>query len=171
MTIDKKSLENIQSLVGDITEENLKYVDSYINQHLGIFIPSVGFCEYAIKPEHTHPAFSFILFFSEKQSIVPVTIELLPNHYLGTVISPEVVHEEKETEGFTRYIAIFISSEFYQNHYSKYRNEKPERYIWKQFTTNQDIMINIKKFMSEYENKLPGYEQVLESFQLLLPIN
>lgn len=168
MGIDKKSLESIQSLVGDITEENLKYVDSYINQHLGIFIPSVGFCEYAILPKHTHPAFSFILFFSENQSIVPVTMKVVPNHYLSVAISPEVVHEEKETDGFTRYIAIFISSEFYQNHYSKYRNEKPEIYIWKQFTTNQDIMINIKKFMSEYENRLPGYEQVLESLSTII---
>ena len=92
----------------------------------------------------------------------------MPNYYLSTVISPEVVHEEKETEGFTRYIAIFISSELYQNHYSKYRNENPERYIWKQFTTNQDIMINIKRFMSEYENKLLGYEEVLESLSTII---
>ena len=63
MRIDEKSLESIQSLVGNITEENLKYVDSYVNQHLGIFIPSVGFCEYAISPDHTHPAYSFVFFF------------------------------------------------------------------------------------------------------------
>ena len=117
MRIDEKSLESIRSLVGNITEENLKYVDSYVNKRLGIFIPSVGFCEYAISPNHTHPAYSFVLFFSEKQSIVPVTMSVLPNHYLSVVISPEVVHEEKETDSFTRYIAIFISSEFYQNHF------------------------------------------------------
>jgi len=166
--IDKKSLRNIQSLVGNITEENLKYVDSYVSPNLGIFIPSVGFCEYAIKPKHTHPAFSFLLFFSEKQSIVPVTMAVLPNNYLGTVISPEVAHEEKEADGFTRYIAIFIASEFYQNHYSKYSNKDPERYIWKQFITNQDIMINIKKFMSEYENKLLGHEQILDSLSTII---
>jgi AraC family transcriptional regulator len=81
MKIDNKSLKNIQKLVGNITEENLKYVDYYIDKHLGIFIPSVGFCEYAIKPQHTHPAYSFIVFFSEEQSIVPLTIKVVPNHY------------------------------------------------------------------------------------------
>jgi len=168
MAINNKALENIQDLVGNIKEENLKYVDCYVSKHLGVFIPSVGFCEYAIRPEHTHPSFSFVLFFSEKQSIVPVTMEVLPNNYLGTVISPEVVHEEKETDDFTRYIAIFISSEFYENHYTKYSDKKPERYIWNQFITNQDIMINIKKFMSEYENKLPGYEDVLDSLSTII---
>ncbi|MTI67980.1 MAG: helix-turn-helix transcriptional regulator [Firmicutes bacterium] len=163
MKIDKKSLKNIQRLVGNITEKNLQYVDCYISQHLGIFIPSVGFCEYAITPQHTHPAYSFIMFFSEEQSIVPVTIEILPNHYLVAAVSPYIRHEEEKTDMFTRYIAIFISSEFYEKQYSLYSKNSPEDYFWKQFLVNQDIMVYIKKFMSEYEDKKPGYERILES--------
>ena len=45
MKIDRKSLKSIQGLVGHIAEENLKYVDCYISEYLGLFIPSVGFCE------------------------------------------------------------------------------------------------------------------------------
>lgn len=51
MKIDEKSLKRIQSLVGNITEENLKHVDCYVTQDFGMFIPSVGFCEYAIMPQ------------------------------------------------------------------------------------------------------------------------
>ena len=70
MKIDGNSLQMIQNLVGDISESNLKYVDCYISDELGLFIPSVGFCEYAIIPQHTHPAYSFVLFFSKEQNIV-----------------------------------------------------------------------------------------------------
>ncbi|MBC2581670.1 helix-turn-helix domain-containing protein [Clostridium sp. DJ247] len=168
MRIDKKSLKDIQRLVGNITEKNLNYVDYYIAKHLGMFIPSVGFCEYAITPQHTHPAYSFVLFFSEEQSIVPLTIDVLPNHYLVTAISPDINHEEKETDTFTRYIAIFISSEFYEDHYNIYSNKSPDSYFWKQFLVTQDIMIYIKKFMSEYENKQPGYESILESLSTII---
>lgn len=168
MKIDEKSLENIQRLVGSITEKNLRYVDCYVSKDFGMFIPSVGFCEYAITPQHTHPAYSFILFFSENQSLVPLTIEVLPDHYPITAMTPYIAHEENETDTFTRYIAIFISDEFYKKHYSIYDNKNPERYFWKQFLVNQNIMIYIKKFMSEYESKYPGYEFILESLSTII---
>ncbi|AKN30309.1 AraC family transcriptional regulator [Clostridium carboxidivorans P7] len=168
MKIDKKSLKRIQSLVGNVTQENLKYVDCYISQNLSMFIPSVGFCEYAITPNHTHPAYSFVLFFSKEKSIVPLEIQVLPNHYLVAAMSPKISHEEKETDNFTRYIAIFISSEFYEKYYSIYSDKSPERYFWKQFLIKQDFMVYIKKFMSEYENKQPGYESILESLSTII---
>ncbi|MDA8212034.1 MAG: hypothetical protein M0021_09175 [Clostridia bacterium] len=44
--ITAKDMTNIQKLVGDIRESNLKYVDYCVSENFGIFIPSVGFCEY-----------------------------------------------------------------------------------------------------------------------------
>lgn len=165
---DRETLNYIQSLVGDITEENLKYVDYYISQNFGLFIPSVGFCEYAIRPQHTHPGYSFILFFSEEQSLIPVEIQVIPNNYLVAALGPHIAHEEKETDSFTRYIAILISNEFYKKSYKIYSNEVPERYLWKQFLINEDIMSYIKSFMSEYENKQVGYEEVLNSIATII---
>lgn len=61
-----------------ISESDLKYVDYYVSENFAIFIPSVGFCEYAIMPQHTHPAYSFILFFqitvpNHRNSIVGIS--------------------------------------------------------------------------------------------------
>lgn len=162
MNIDAKELQKIQTLVGKINESNLKYVDCYISDFLGIFIPSVGFCEYAITPQHTHPAYSFVLFFSKEQSIVQAEIEIRSNHYLMTAISPNMHHEETATDTFTRYMAIFISKEFYEIQYAIYSNREPEHYIWKQFLVNHDIMFYLKEFMYEYENRLPGCENMLK---------
>lgn len=83
-------------------------------------------------------------------------------------MSPEVSHEEEETDTFTRYIAIFISKEFYQKYYAVYSNENPEKYFWKQFLVHQDIMMYINKFMNEYENQHPGCEQVLQSLSTII---
>ncbi|MDP4145870.1 MAG: AraC family transcriptional regulator [Bacillota bacterium] len=168
MNINEKTLENIQELVGNITEQNLKYVDFYVTEHFGIFIPSVGFCEYAITPKHTHPAYSFVLFFSKEQTIVPMEIEVLPNHYLAAAMSPNVPHEEEKTDEFTRYIAIFISSEFYEKCLGTYSDKCAEKYFWKQFLINQDIMFYIKKFMREYENKAPACDELLESLSTII---
>lgn len=90
MRLDSPSLRMIQNLVGEITESNLKYVDCYISDELGIFIPSVGFCEYAITPQHTHPAYSFVLLLSKEHTIVVPEKELIENHYLMTAMSPDV---------------------------------------------------------------------------------
>ena len=157
------NIKKAQALVGDVTEDDLRHVDYYVSDNFGIFIPSVGFCQYAIRPRHVHPAYSFILFFSGEQSVVPVEIEIKPEHYLVTAMSPDVPHEENPADSFTRYIALLISGELYEAQYAAYSRIPPGQYNWDQFLVPHDIMFLLKKFMAEYENKLPGYEQVLEA--------
>ncbi len=161
MKISKHDMQKIQNLVGNITEIHLKYIDCYVAEQLGIFIPSVSFCEYAIIPQHTHPAYSFVLFFSPEQSIVPVQIPVHAEHYFCVALSPFVPHEEEQTESFRRYVAIFIDKDFFEAQFSIYGSEPPAHYLWEQFLIEQDIMFYVKQFMSEYENKLSGSQNVL----------
>lgn len=161
-------IKKAQALVGDISEEDLKYVDYYVSNNFGLFIPSVGFCQYAIRSRHVHPAYSFVLFFSPEQSIIPVKIDLQPEHYLVTAMSPDAPHEEEQTDTFTRYIAVFISKQFYETQHSAYPNKFPSQYYWDQFSVSHEIMFLLKKFMSENENKLPGHEQVLEALSFVI---
>lgn len=161
-------LEKARSLVGDITAEDLRYVDYYVSDNLGIYIPSVGFCQYAIRPQHIHPGYSFVLFFSPDQRVIPVEIKMQPDHYLVTAMSPDVPHEEEMSDAFNRYIAVFISRELYENLYAEYGQVPPTRYLWNQFLVPHDIMFLLKKFMAEYENKLPGSAQALEAIAILI---
>ena len=63
--ITMKDFELIKSLIGEsVTEEDLKYVDCYVHNKMGLFIPSTGACQYAIKPSHTHPCYMFVIVFS-----------------------------------------------------------------------------------------------------------
>lgn len=161
--ISKKDMGFIKALVGGVDEADLQYVDCYAAENFGLFIPSVGHCAYAITPQHTHPAYSFILFFSEEQSILPVSIEVAANCYLAAALSPEVPHEEKKEEVFTRYIALMISRKTFEDIYRDYHPEIPEIYRWKQFAVPQSLMNDLKVFMAEYENQLPGAEAYLNA--------
>lgn len=166
--ISKKDMGFIKALVGDVNEADLKYVDCYATKNFGIFIPSVGHCEYAITPQHTHPAYSFILFFSEDQSILPVSIEVAANCYLAAALTPGIPHEEKKEEVFTRYIALMISKEAFGATYREYHQEIPEIYEWKQFVVSQNLMNDLKIFMAEYENQLPGAEAYLDALGITI---
>ncbi len=163
-----KEMMYIQRLVGDISEDDLRYVDYYVSERISLFIPSVGFCQYAITPQHTHPAYSFILFFSKNQGVVSPEIDVTPNHYLVTAISPDIPHEEKEGDTFTRYIAILIDKDFYEKIYVDYCGELPEKYVWKQFVIEHEIMTYIKKFMTEYEHKNSGYNNILTALSEII---
>lgn len=158
----------IRRLVGDITEQNLKYVECYVAERLGIFIPSVGFCEYAITPSHTHPSYSFVLFFSKEDSFFEKNIDLPQEHYLTAVISPGVPHEERPAENFKRYMAIVIDRQYFEGIYQKYDFGIPEYKDWKQFAVHHEIMLLIKKFMDEYINRIIGYESILEALSEII---
>lgn len=113
MNLTVQDMKNIQSLVGSsITESNLKHVDVYISEKLGIFIPSTGFCEYAIKYNHTHPSYSFIIFFSENQNIIDLKTQVPENYYLISAMSPEIGPEEKITIEFLSKLTNMSESNF-----------------------------------------------------------
>lgn len=156
-------MQLIKDLVGNVSKDQLKSVECFVTKNFGIFIPSVGYCQYATLPQHTHPSYSFVLFFSEEQSIVPVAINVKANQYLSVAMAPDVPHEEEMNGTFTRYIAIFINPELYHAIYKNYQPNQPETYFWDQFSMPQDIMHDIKRFMSEYENEMHGYQSLLDA--------
>lgn len=147
-SISANELAKIQELVGKVSEEDLKYVDAFVSDHLVICIPSVGFCQYAIRAGHTHPSYSFVVFFTEEQNFLETAIALPDGHYLGACLSPDLPHEEEETDTFTRYAALFIDRDFYERLRRPYLNAEPiQPYFWQQFPVAPDTMTDIKRFI------------------------
>lgn len=168
MNYIEKNLKYIQSLVGNITENDLSCVDVYVHQTLGIFIPSIGFCKYAIKENHTHPSYSFTLFFSEKESMIVPSIKIPYDSYFCCAMSPDTPHEEPKAENFHRYIAIFIDENFFKKQLSFYTENINEKYFWSQFTLNKTIINHIKDFMSEYEENYHNRYEMLDSLSMII---
>ena len=167
--LSKNELTKIQELVGQVSEADLKYVDAFVSDRLGIFIPSVGFCQYAIRAGHTHPSYSFVVFFSEEQNFLKTAIRLPEDHYLGAILSPELPHEEEETDTFTRYAALFIDRDFYERLRQNYVTPEPTQpYFWQQFPVAPETMTDIKRFIDECDPSERGARPYLNALAELI---
>lgn len=158
-----KDLDKIQYLVGEITAEQLKYVDCSVNNTVGVFMPVAGQCQYAIQPEHTHPAWSMIVSFDNccQTSIdkkiynsVPSTAFLLP---------PDIPHQELPSSIVARYIAVLIDSTYLQKQLSAYNMSINALSFPMTCSVSQRLVDALKEFMTDYEESAPGYEQLLEA--------
>jgi len=159
----------IQQLVGNITQQDLEYVECYVSENMGIFIPSVGFCKYAITPSHTHPSYLFVIFHAKEQSFLDCNIDIPDDHYLAYMIKPGIPHEEKVSDNFVRYIALCIDKDYFENIYQKYISGTPDfSNEWVQFVINHEAMVYIKNFMTEYQERIIGYKDILESLSEII---
>lgn len=156
-----RDLDNIQKLVGNITDDDLKQVDCSVGSVLGIFVPSTGFCKYAVTPDHTHPAYMFNIFVVSDQQVVEPKISVPVNHFLACVLSPNVPHFEKNNGEFNRYYAVMINKEYFENMYYLYTQSEIPEFFWYQFTVDKDIIFYVKQFLDEYENRMDNFHIVL----------
>ncbi len=160
-----RDLERIQKLVGNITEEDLRYVDCAVHDKVGIFMPMAGQCYYAITPEHTHPAYSFILAFDGRcqtrignnivQS-VPSTMAMMP---------PHLPHMELPSDTVSRYIAVLIDASFFESQKQSYGiHAAPD--VTTLYPFSERLVQACKEFLIDYQEAFPGYEKLLESGEL-----
>lgn len=162
-----RNLEYIKKLVGEtVTEEDLRYVDCYAQRHLGLFIPSIGQCQYAIMPRHVHPAYMFVLCFEDNEFLFKRNIELSENHYLCAALSPNIPHEEA-ISSFTHYYCIMIEKEYFEGQYRLYSDKQPY-FNMKQFLVCHDILKTLNGFAFEYSKDMPNADITLEAQATLI---
>ena len=68
----KNRLSSIRRLVGAITKEQLRYIDCFVAEEIALFMPVGGPCFYTLTPEHTHPAYMFVLNFKSETGKAPM---------------------------------------------------------------------------------------------------
>lgn len=163
--MDHRQLEKIRGLVGEISAEQLRYVDCFVAAGIGLFIPSVGPCFYAITPDHSHPAYSFILTFDDNSRIEAQGRSFSPSPGTVLAMDPLAVHHEVPTGEQPRYIAIMVSQELHDREAQRYATTgKP--YGFRSFLPRPELVCLLKEFMTEYEAALPGSETVLEAIAI-----
>ncbi len=115
-------LEQIKALVGkEVTAEQLKDVDCYVHGKIGLFIPSRGPCQYAAKPNHTHPSYMFVLFVDEEKE--QLDIKLKGSQYLVVATSPDIPHNDSEMQFY--YYCILIEKGYFEEQYKLYSQNIP----------------------------------------------
>lgn len=100
--------------------------------------------------------------------MIDIKIQVPENYYLISAMSPEIGHEEKVSDNFNRYIAVFIAKDFFDEQYAIYDSNKPKIYFWDQFIIKKDFLSFIKKFMNEYEESSLGKEKLLHSLSIII---
>lgn len=62
-------IKKIRALVGTVTKEQLRYIDSFVADDIALFMPVGGACLYALTPEHSHPSYMFVLYFDDQAAL------------------------------------------------------------------------------------------------------
>ena len=156
--------EQIKALVGkDVTKEDLRYVDCYVHHKIGLFIPSMGACQYAARPNHTHPAYMFTVYFSEG---VTSTGSMKPkeNYYRAIGLSPNIPHQDTENQ---QYYCILIEKEYFEQQYQMYGGKNP-CFNSIEFLVCQDILKTLNMFIFEISKHMQNAEITLEAQMTLI---
>ena len=139
----------MKSLIGeDLQEGDLKNVDCYVHEKMGLFIPSTGTCGYAQQDGHTHPAYMVVIMFSTEALTFSPVITLKRNHYLTTVTSPFVAHNDLSRD-FTHYYSVMIDKQYFEEQYKLYTDAAPD-FDNKQFAMCSDVLKALNTFAFEY---------------------
>jgi len=164
-----RELKIIKSLVGEsITEENLKFIDSFVSSKLSMFIPVGGSCGYAVTPDHTHPAYMFILSYDNESEVVidGKYLQSAPNTIFS--LSPEIRHHEVQNYLPPKYCAIFVEKGFFEEQLKDYSNEHLVFNGLVVNIKNNRLELLVRDFMNESQNIHASKEKVLESLAILL---
>jgi len=160
--MDKKT-EKIRRLVGDVTEEQLRYVDCFVGEEIGIFMPVGGACFYALTPMHTHPAYMFILPFDDRTSVSVAGKILTAQPGKVSAFSPDVPHHELPSDQPPRYAVIMVNKSFFDLHLSSYAEWGGITFRGESFDAPRGLMTMLKRFMVEADNRIPGCDEVLRA--------
>lgn len=155
-----ENFETIRSLIGyDVREEELKDVDCYVHGKMGLFIPSTGSCQYAMRPSHIHPSYMFVIAFSLEHIPLELNVSLKENQYFGVVLSPDIPHDD---DFQSHYYCILIDKNYFEEQYQMYSEEKPE-FLWHQFAICHDILHALNMFIFEYNKNMHNSDVTLEA--------
>lgn len=105
----KPDIQTIQRLVGPITEKQIRFIDSFIFEDVGVFLPVAGQCFYALTPEHVHPSYMIVYSFKGEGDGWINGIKqaaLKPGEFL--FMAPNIKHQENETNEIPRYLALCL---------------------------------------------------------------
>ena len=159
----RQKIGAIRKLVGRVTEEQLRYVDCFAGEHIGLFMPVGGACFYALTPEHSHPAYMFLLHFDDRTSMKLGGKTITARHGKIFALPPGIAHQELPSDSPSRYIAILIEEVFFNKQLSLYPADPAIPIGGEFYDAASDLLPLLNKFMIEADNEMPGSEEVLHA--------
>ncbi|HFS85035.1 MAG TPA: AraC family transcriptional regulator [Epsilonproteobacteria bacterium] len=169
MQLTEKEFSTVQSLVGvSITRENLQFVDSFVYDSLSIFIPVGGACGYAVSPNHSHPAYMFVLAYDSETEVVIGDRRITSQPDTLFCLSPEIEHHEVQHYLPPKYCAIFIDKALFESHIGYYRPDIPFLDGETLKGDLQPLDLLIKNFIATAQLTHPSSGVLLENLSTLM---
>lgn len=165
-TKQSDTLGKIRRLVGRVTGEQLRYVDSFVAREIGLFMPAGGACFYALTSEHSHPAYMFVVHFDDQTSVKLNGRTVLARPGKIFSLSPGIAHQELPSDFPPRYIAVMIGKSFFEKQLSLYPLKRDVRFNGEFHDAPPDLIPLLNKFMIEADNAAPGSDAVLHGLGL-----
>jgi AraC family transcriptional regulator len=153
-------MATIRALVGDITDAPFAHIDFAVTEDFGLFVPVSGQCYYAVTAAHTHPSYSFVVSFDD---LCQVEVDgVIRRSRAGTfsAFAPGVPHQELPLETPSRYVAVMIRPEYLEQQLAVYDRPLPVL-RGEAFESTPRLVAALREFMSEYEERAPGYGALL----------
>jgi len=160
MSQNLTNLEAVEKLLGPIRKEQLNNTDNFISDKVAMFMPVLGFCDYAVTAMHSHPSYHFILAFNDQVLFKIGSRNVIAKPKMLLVISPNVLHKEIIVNKFPRYIAIFIDKQFFEEQMCQYSMKRTLDFDVNLIPLPNNFLATIKEFMIEVDNQIPGWESV-----------
>lgn len=150
-----EDFEKMRALIGDtLTIKDLEYVDCYVWDSFGLFIPFADGCGYAARQKHTHPSYMITLLFREEEA----------NRYQGVIYSPDVAHNDDLTE---QYYCIMIGKEYFEKNFLQYDSRIPY-FENRSFFVCKDILKVLNLFAFEYSKNMLNSDITLKAQATIL---
>lgn len=162
----KEEIDIIRRLVGKVTIEQLRYVDSFVGDDIGLFMPVGGACFYALTPEHSHPSYMFILHFDDQTAMKLGGRTITAQSGKMFALSPGIAHQELPSDFPPRYIAVLMDRNFFNNQIKQYPLNGKIFLQGEFYAVNVNLLPLLKRFMIEAANKMPGSGSVLQALGL-----
>ena len=169
MQLSPEEITILTQQVGEFSQKQLENLlenlDYYIHPQLSMFVPVYRFCEYAVMPNHAHPAYSFIYTLNLNGEYLVEGRKITSQESLFIcAFSPGVMHQEiAYEEGFSNYIAIMIDKTYFEKCYSKYQPTIP---IFKGevLPINDNLHFLLRLLMAEHQNKKSPDANIISSY-------
>lgn len=141
-------------------------MDCFVSEEVALFMPMGGPCYYALTPEHTHPAYMFVLNFTDRMSVKidGKTIPGKPGKIFA--LSPDIPHQELPLDSPPRYICAMIDRIFFEKQYRSCTAKTPAIYRGAFFDAGEGLPLLLKRFMTEAESGIPGGKAVLAALSV-----
>ncbi|HSM92345.1 MAG TPA: AraC family transcriptional regulator [Anaeromyxobacteraceae bacterium] len=156
-------MRRVRRLVGEISPEQLRYVDWALGRDVGVFVPVAGPCGYATTPEHTHPAWSFVVPFDDRGR---VRIDgRLVRARAGRLYAygPGVPHTELVDGEPSRFAAVFVAPRLLRRALRDYGDVALPAGRAESFAAPPEIVTVVREMLVEQSARLPGHGALLDA--------